>query len=118
VKKSERQQEIETIAKEYIKREYFRQSMDPNALSKEEFEKQNWDRAIFEADLKYRQSKGEVMDADSEWADFTKVQERKQAAMLKRAKEEMVEILKEDGLGGDDLFNDDEEEDSKDGKKK
>jgi hypothetical protein len=109
VRQSERAQEIETIAKEWIKREYFRHSINNagNALSQEDFEKQYWDRAIFEADLKYRQSKGEVQDPDAEWADFNKVQERKQVAMLKRAKEEMIDILKNEGLGGDELFEDD-----------
>lgn len=99
-----RTQEIEGIAKEWAKREYFRQSMaGSTTLSEEEFTKENWERAMFEGDLKYRQKMGEKTDADAELADFKALQERKAAAMLKKAKTELAEILDEDGLGGDDL---------------
>ena len=71
--------------------------------TEEQFIEANWDRAMFEGDLKYRQMKREVTDADSELADFKALQERKKVAMLKRAKEELSEVLDEEGLGGEDL---------------
>ena len=115
----ERTQEIEAIAKEWVKREYFRQSMAgsvPEATTEEEFTQQVWDRALFEADLKYRQIKGEVdIDAEAELADFKARQERKQQTMLTRAKQELAELLDEDP---DTLIppetDDDDDEDSKD----
>ena len=72
-------------------------------MSEEDFTKSVWDRAMFEGDLKYRQMKGEVVDEETELADFKTRQQRKQEAMLKRAKEELVEVLDEENLGGDDL---------------
>ena len=56
----ERTKEIESIAKEWAKREYFRQSM-AGTISKDttedEYVKSVWERALFEGDLKYRQMK-------------------------------------------------------------
>ena len=74
-------------------------------MTEEAFTESVWDRAMFEADLKYRQSKGEVTDDEAELADFKKQQERKKEAMLKRAKEEMKELLEGDDLLDDDLVN-------------
>jgi hypothetical protein len=47
--------------------------------------------------------KGGVTDADAELKDFKSRQGRKKQAMLKRAKDEMKELLEEENLGGDDL---------------
>ena len=102
----EKTKEIEKIAREWAKREYFRQSMEgtvKNDMTEEEFTESVWDRAMFEGDLKYRQINGEVTDAAAELADFKARQERKKEIMLKRAKEELVEVLEEDDLAGDDL---------------
>lgn len=103
-----RTQEIEAVAKEWGKREFFRQSMagelpDPN-MTEEAFIESVWDQAMVEGELKYRQSKGEISPEDEEaaLADFKTQQERKQQAMLKRAKEELAEILDEDIEGGGD----------------
>jgi hypothetical protein len=99
--------EIEKIATEWAKREYFRQAMagtiDNDATSEEDFIKSVWDRALFEGDLKYRQLKGETVDTAAELVFFQKQQERKQAAMLERAKKELKSMLEEEGLGGEDL---------------
>ena len=98
--------QIEKIAKEWAKREYFRQSMagtvDDN-MSEEAFIESVWDRALFEGDLKFRQMNGEAPDADAELADFKARQERKKQTMLKRAKEELQEMLAEDELLDDEL---------------
>jgi hypothetical protein len=132
----ERTKEVEKLAKEWAKREYFRQSMAGTAgtmpdgsgspMTEEAYIKSVWDRAIFEGDLKYRQIRGEVNNPEMELADFKKRQERKQQTMLARAKKELADILDEDNLGGDDLKkkwadaekadkddDDDDEDDSK-----
>lgn len=105
--KDARTEEIEKIAMEWAKREYFRQSMSSGTgatdLAEDDFIKSVWDRAMFEGDLKYRQINGEVTDAENELADFKAQQERKKQMMLKRAKEELAEVLDAEDLGGDDL---------------
>lgn len=72
-------------------------------MSEADFTESVWERAMFEGDLKYRQTNGEVADAETELANFKKQQERKKVAMLKRAKEELKDILAEENLGGEDL---------------
>lgn len=104
--KDDRAEKIKEIAKEWAKREYFRQSMAgtlEEGMTEEEFIESVWERAMFEGDLKYRQMNGEATDAEAELADFKSKQERKKEAMLKRAKSELKEILDEEELGGDDL---------------
>jgi hypothetical protein len=102
--KDARSLEIETIAREWAKREYFRKSMESSVeLTEEEFISSVWDRAMFEGDLKYRKIHGEVTDEETELADFKKRQERKKEAMLARAKAELNEVLDEENLGGADL---------------
>merc|ERR1712125_101558 len=104
--KDEKQEKIEEIAKEWAKREYFKQSMAgtiEEGMSEEAFTESVWERALFEGELKYRQMNGEVTDTEAELADFKSQQERKKEAMLKRAKEELKEILDEENLGGEDL---------------
>lgn len=104
--KDERTKEIEKIAREWGKREYFRQSMAGTVdgdMTEDQFIESVWDRAMFEGDLKYRQMKGEITDPENELADFKARQERKKQTMLKRAKEELAELLEQDDLGGDDL---------------
>jgi len=104
--KDARVEEIEKIAREWAKREYYKQMMAGTVdaeLSEESFLESVWERAMFEGDLVYRQMTGEAMDADAELEDFQAKQERKKQAMLKKAKSELKEILEEENLGGDDL---------------
>lgn len=104
--KDDRTIEIEKIAKEWAKREYFRQSMAGTVnedMTEDAFTESVWDRAMFEGDLKYRQLNGETPDADAELESFQAKQERKQQTMLKRAKEQLKEILEEEDLVGVDL---------------
>jgi len=106
--KDERTLEIEKIAMEWAKRENFRQSMAGTVdedITEEKFIESVWERAMFEGDVKYRQMKGENIDEEAELLDFKLQQERKQQAMLKKAKEELKEILEEEDLGGDDLVD-------------
>jgi hypothetical protein len=104
--KDDRTVEIEKIAKEWAKREYFRQSMAGTVdedMTEEAFAESVWERAMFEGDLKYRELNGENPDAEAELENFKLKQERKQQTMLKRAKEELKEILEEEDLVGADL---------------
>jgi len=101
--KDERTLQIEKIATEWAKREFFSQSMAGTVnedMDEVEFIESVWDRAIFEGDLKYRQMNGEEPDVDAELLDFKTQQERKQQTMLKMAKEELQNVLDEDNLGG------------------
>ena len=111
--------EIEAVAKEWAKREYFRASMAgtvENDMTEDEYIKSVWERAMFEGDLKFRQSKGEAVDESTELANFQARQDRKQQVMLKRAKAELAEILQEDlgddlALPGADKDDDDDDDD-------
>jgi len=106
VVKDDRTIEIEKIATEWAKREFYKQSMDGTAdpdMTEEDFVVSVWDRAMFEGDLKFRQMNGEVTDAEAELQDFKAQQERKQQVALKRAKEELAEILDEEDLAGEEL---------------
>merc|ERR1712151_924221 len=108
--KDARQEEVEKIAKEWVKREFFRQSMaDATTLSEDEFTKEVWERALLEGDLKYRQMNGEIVDAETELADFKAQQERNKETMLKKAKDELNEILESEDLGKVDNLPGDEE---------
>ncbi|GAX29163.1 hypothetical protein FisN_7Hh236 [Fistulifera solaris] len=103
--KDERTKEIEAIANEWVKREYFRQSMAgtvENDMTEAEFKETVWDRALLEGDLKYRIKMGEVVDEEMELADFKKRQERKQQELLKKAKKELAEVLGEEIPDDDD----------------
>jgi hypothetical protein len=104
--KDERTKQVEKIAKEWGKREYFRQKMAGAIaanVSEADYIKSVWERAMHEGDIKYRQSKGEKIDDVEELADFKSQQERKAAVMLKRAKQEMKEILEAEDLVSEDL---------------
>jgi len=101
-----RQKKVEEISKEWAKREFFKQSMEgmiKDGMTEEEFTKSVWDRALFEGDLKFRQMNGEATDVETELADFKSRQERKKQAMLKRAKDEMKQLLEEENLLSEDL---------------
>lgn len=101
--KDERTLEIEKIATEWAKREFFSQSMAGTVneeMDEEEFIESVWERAMFEGDLKFRQMNGEEPDVDAELLDFKTQQERKQQTMLKMAKQELQDVLDEENLGG------------------
>jgi hypothetical protein len=113
-----KQKEIEEIAREWAKREYFRKSMAGDMpFSEEEYVKSVWERALFEGDLKYRMLRGQETDERKELAEFKKKQEKKKAAMLERARLSLQEALKSDGSGdskaisGTDKDTDDDEDD-------
>jgi len=102
-KKDERQIEVEKIALEWAKREFFSQTMAGTVdedMDQEEFIDSVWERALVQGELKYRQLRGEDLDVDGEMLDFKIQQERKQEIMLKKAKNELQEVLVEEDLGG------------------
>lgn len=103
-----KQNEIDENARSWAKREYFRRSMGGNmGMTEEEFIEKNWDRATFEGDLKYRMMHGGKTDERKELADFTKKQDAKKEAALKKARKAL-----EDKLGGvlDTTSKDDDDE--------
>jgi len=116
-KKDERTLEIEKIATEWAKREYFSQSMAGTVdeeMTEESFVESVWERAVFEGDLKFRQMSGEEADVEAELLDFKAQQERKQQTMLKQAKKELQEVLDEEDLGAVDEDDDDDDDDDDD----
>lgn len=105
-----KQEEIEEIAREWAKREYFRQSMAGDMpYTEEEYVKSVWERAIFEGDLKYRMMRGQDTDERKELANFKDTQAKKKEMMLERAKASLQDLLDEDDRAnaGDD--DDDDE---------
>jgi len=102
-----KKEEIDAIAKEWAKREYFRQSMAGDMpYTEEEYRKSVWERALFEGDLKYRMMRGQETDERKELADFKSNQEKKKEVMLERAKASLQELLDED-----DRQNEDDDDD-------
>lgn len=105
--------EIEEIATEWARREYFRQSMAGDMpYTEEEYTKSVWERAMFEGDLKYRMMRGQETDERKELRNFKEMQERKKDLMLERAKASLQTLLDEDDLanGIDDDDDDDDDE--------
>mmetsp|Transcript_28326 Transcript_28326/g.42358 ORF Transcript_28326/g.42358 Transcript_28326/m.42358 type:complete len:145 (-) Transcript_28326:214-648(-) len=92
-----KKKEIDDIAREWAKREYFRKCMAGDMpYSEDEYIKSVWDRALFEGDLKYRMLHGQATDERRELAEFKKKQEKKKQVMLERAKAAMADLLDED----------------------
>lgn len=89
--------EIESIAREWAKREYFRKATSGDMpYSEEEYIKSVWERALFEGDLKYRMLHGQETDERKELAEFKVKQEKKKAMMLERAQASLNEALDEE----------------------
>lgn len=104
-----KQNEIEEIAREWAKREYFRKATSGDMpYTEEEYIQSVWERALFEGDLKYRMMNGQETDERKELAEFKKKQEKKKAMMLERAKASLQELLDEDELIGSKKGGDDE----------
>jgi hypothetical protein len=98
--KDEKTLQIEMLAKEWGKREFFRLSMEGmmtlgGDMDEEAFLQKNWERALKEGEWAYRRSNGELTEeeAANEMEDFKILQDKKQQAMLKRAKEELKDII-------------------------
>jgi len=102
--------EIEDIAREWAKREYFRKATSGDMpYSENEYIKSVWERALFEGDLKYRMLHGQETDERKELAEFKKKQEKKKVMALERAQAQLNAVLDEEDklvIAGED---DDEE---------
>ena len=73
-----KQKELEVMATQWAKREYLRKSLKRAVSVKEEdFIEVVWDRAMFEADLKYRTMKGQSVNESEERTEFREAQEKK-----------------------------------------
>lgn len=73
-----KQKELEVMATQWAKREYLRKSLKRAVSVKEEdFIEVVWDRAMFEADLKYRTMKGQSVNESEERMAFREAQETK-----------------------------------------
>lgn len=106
--KEKKKKEIEDIATEWAKREYFRQSMAGDMpYTEDEYRQSVWERALFEGDLKYRMMRGQETDERKELADFKSNQKKKKEVMLERAKASLQDLLDEDDLQN--LDDDDKE---------
>ena len=86
--------EIEDIAREWAKREYFRKATSGDMpYSEDEYIKSVWERALFEGDLKYRMLHGQETDERKELAEFKKKQEKKKTMALERAQQQLNAVL-------------------------
>ena len=103
-----REKEVDDIAREWAKREFFRKGMAGEIIdmTEEEYIESIMDRAKFEGDIRWRQINGLQTDEETELEDFKSQQEKKKQAMLERAKASLSELLDDEtvsaGKGGDD----------------
>jgi len=73
-----KQKELEVMATQWAKREYLRKSLKRKIPLKEaDFIKVVWERAMFEADLKYRTMQGQAVNESEERKQFRIDQEKK-----------------------------------------
>ena len=87
-KDAEKQEELKTMAIEWAKREYLRKHLKRHIPIKEdEFIEVIWDRAMFEADLKYRTMQGQAVSESEERKKFKENQEMRKAEAYKTEQE-------------------------------
>lgn len=93
-----KQKELEALATQWAKREYLRKSLKRAIPIKEhEFIEIIWERAMFEADLKYRTMQGQAVNESEERVEFKLEQEKKKAGAYK-AEQERWQDMKYDEL--------------------
>lgn len=94
---AEKTKELESIAKEWAKREYLRKSLKRRIpINEDEFTEIVWDRAMFEADLKYRTMSGLAVNESEERAKFKEQQKEKKAAAYRKEQERWNSMTNED----------------------
>ncbi|KAL7551787.1 hypothetical protein ACHAWF_014979 [Thalassiosira exigua] len=85
---AEKKSDVETMARQWAQREYLRKSLKRKIPIKEsEFIEIVWDRAMFEADLKYRTMQGQAVNESEERTQFREDQEKKKAEAYKKEQE-------------------------------
>lgn len=83
-----RLREVTALATEWAKREFLRKNLKRRITIKEdEFIEVVWDRAMFEADLKYRTMQGQAVSETEERAQFKVDQEKKKAEAYQEEKD-------------------------------
>jgi len=83
-----KQGELKAIAIQWAKREYLRKSLKRRIpIKEEEFIEIIWERAMFEADLKYRTMQGQAVNDSEERKQFRDNQEKKKADAYKTEQE-------------------------------
>merc|ERR1712127_975833 len=83
-----KQRELNEMATQWAKREYLRKSIKRAVPVKEDaFIEIVWDRAIFEADLKYRTMQGEAVIESEERKKFREDQQKKKEDAYRAEKE-------------------------------
>ena len=88
-----KQKELEALAMQWAKREYLRKSLKRAIPIKEhEFIEIIWERAMFEADLKYRTMQGQAVNESEERVNFKLEQEKKKAGAYKAEQERWQEM--------------------------
>lgn len=104
-KEAEKEEELKAMAMEWAKREYLRKHLKRHIPIKEdEFIEVIWDRAMFEADLKYRTMQGQAVSESEERIKFKESQEKKKAEAYKLEQERwtkmQIEELEEKNVKG------------------
>jgi len=85
---AEKQGELKTMATQWAKREYLRKNLKRRIPIKEDdFIEIVWDRAMFEADLKYRTMQGQAVSESEEREKFRDAQEEKKKEAYKKEQE-------------------------------
>lgn len=85
---AEKQTELKAMATQWAKREYLRKNLKRRIPIKEdEFIEVIWDRAMFEADLKYRTMQGQAVSESEERQQFRDAQEAKKKDAYKQEQE-------------------------------
>jgi len=85
---AEKQTELKAMATQWAKREYLRKNLKRRIPIKEdEFIEIIWDRAMFEADLKYRTMQGQAVSESEERQQFRDAQEAKKKDAYKQEQE-------------------------------
>lgn len=97
-REDKKKKEIDNIAREWAKRDFFRRSMAGEVadMTEDEYIESVWDRALFEGDLKWRILNGYTTDEKQELEDFKSKQEKKKQNMLEKAKASLAELLDEE----------------------
>ena len=104
-KEAEKEEELKAMAMEWAKREYLRKHLKRHIPIKEdEFIEVIWDRAMFEADLKYRTMQGQAVSESEERIKFKESQKKKKAEAYKLEQERwtkmQIEELEEKNVKG------------------
>ena len=94
---AEKEKELQALARQWAKREFLRKSLKRRIpIGEEEFIEIVWDRAMFEADLKYRTMSGLVVNESEERAQFKKDQKARKAAAYKKEQDRWNSMTTED----------------------